>query len=259
MSDTADRYGSLRFMLDWDLTVPSIAERLVTHPPGDDATVLSFLRERSFDACGVTPPDDGPVREIFVLAPDGTLARQPIAVEDLVPENLPLKRALRLLARRKRLFVLRVNGLSICTPADLAKPPAALVIFGVLSMFEMTLTDLLRALYPGDTWRALLTPARLAAAVKLHDDRLKRNEDIDLASCLQFCDKRDLVLAHPAVLPAWGMTRNAAEELCKQLERLRNNLAHAQDPDRPWPEIADLLDAAELVIEANLRLLPATG
>ena len=102
---------------------------------------------------------------------------------------------LELLARFPQVFVVVMGEVSgIITKGDLQKAPVRLWLFGVLSLLEMQFLRLIRTAYPQDTWKGFVSENRLGKAGQLLQERKRRNEAIDLADCLQFADKRTIVL-----------------------------------------------------------------
>src|SRR5690606_29044313 len=117
----------------------------------------------------------------------------------------------------------------IITRADLNKPPVRVYLFGLISLLEMHMAHWIRVEYGNESWRDRLTAARLESAVMLQEERKKRNEEIDLVECLQFCDKRDLVIAHDDLRRRLGLgAKSEGRRLLKRAERLRDLLAHSQ-------------------------------
>jgi hypothetical protein len=64
----------------------------------------------------------------------------------------------------------------------------------------------------------------------------------DLLDCLQFSDKLRIAMQDPAFMEASGFgSVVAAKMVIKDLESLRNNLAHGQDvTSHDWPQIVRL-------------------
>lgn len=119
----------------------------------------------------------------------------------------------------------------IVTKGDLQKIPVRMWLFGLISLIEMQLLRIIRDYYPDDSWKQkpLISPDRLNKAEDQLKDRRRRNEAIDLADCLQFCDKRDIVLKSDDLCRLIGSDSTATYELLKSLENLRNELVHSQD------------------------------
>jgi hypothetical protein len=106
----------------------------------------------------------------------------------------------------------------------------------------MEITSRIHALWPDDGWTGLVSPARLAKARELHAERLRRGHHCQLLDCLQYGDKLRLLLEDPAALAEFGFeTKGAAKRISKDMESLRNGLAHAQDiVAHDWPQIVRL-------------------
>jgi hypothetical protein len=83
---------------------------------------------------------------------------------------------------------------------------------------------------------------------------------LHLADCLQFCDKRDIVLKADKLYSQLGFeSKESGERLLKELEDLRNDLAHAQDIiTGRWPKIVDLAEEAEQLLQNCESFLDAS-
>jgi hypothetical protein len=106
--------------------------------------------------------------------------------------------------------------------------------------------------YPGDSWQELLTDSRVQSAMNLLNMRQARNEAISLADCLQFCDKKTIILRSPQILERIRFeSQEACEHLLNSAEGLRDKLAHGQDLvlGSSWPEIIDLSWKIEALLE----------
>lgn len=160
-----------------------------------------------------------------------------------------------------RLFVGDERGVSeIIAREDLQRAPVRLWLIGLATLIEMHLLRFVRAYYPAESWRQQLSPARLEAARRLLRQRQARHEAVDLADCLEFCDKRDLALRHPAIRARLGFpTRRAAERVLGRVELLRDRLAHAQDlvAGTSWPDLIDLAREMAALVERCEQPAPA--
>lgn len=103
----------------------------------------------------------------------------------------------------------------------------------------MGLVQFIERCFPGNTWEALLAPARLTKAWELQKERERRNLHSNLIDCLQFSDKMQILLEDQAALEALGIkSKRTAKLLTKELESLRNHLAHSQDiATHDWVQI----------------------
>lgn len=131
---------------------------------------------------------------------------------------------------RLRLFVTilgQVGG--IVTKTDLEKPPVRMWLFGMITIIEMGLTRLIESAYPDGAWRQGVSEGRLQKAESLLEERKRRHQDLDLLDCLQFSDRGQIVLRDDTLRKQAGfVSRKRGEQTVKELEALRNNLAHSQ-------------------------------
>ena len=76
----------------------------------------------------------------------------------------------------------------------------------------------------------------------LLEERRRRNQAVDLLNCLQFSDKGAILMNDETQMASFGFkTKGTAKKIMKEIEALRNDLAHAQDiVSRNWPQIACL-------------------
>ena len=149
----------------------------------------------------------------------------------VVPDGAPLVSVIQSLRNNDAVFVSVFDKVSgIVTRGDLQKAPVRMWLFGLISLVEMQMLRLIRSRYPDDSWCALLNEKRIAAAQKILADREKHNLETDISDCLQWCDKRDIILKDRALLLLSGLKdRNSGDRFLRHLEALRNDLAHAQD------------------------------
>jgi len=94
----------------------------------------------------------------------------------------------------------------------------------------MHLLELIRECFPNDTWKNKLKDDRLEKARKIYNHRKRKNEEIDLVSCLQLCDKRDILASKEGIIGKLGFkSKNKWDKQFKNIEDMRDNLAHSQD------------------------------
>jgi hypothetical protein len=93
-----------------------------------------------------------------------------------------------------------------------------------------------------DSWASILSAKRLNDAEVLMSQRKARNEAIDLAYCLQICDKLKIVCHVEEIRNYLKSKFGKVSEFTKAIESLRNKLAHANDlvTGSTWVEIIDL-------------------
>ncbi len=85
-------------------------------------------------------------------------------------------------------------------------------------------------LYPDGSWQQEVSKGRLKKAEEILRERQRRNQDAQLIDCLQFSDKGYILIKDPEMRKDFGFeTMGLAKRAIKDLESLRNNLAHTQD------------------------------
>ena len=245
----------LRKLFEHGINVRHVVEELQCCRADENVTVVGArMKKDDFDVLGI---QEGGVVYGYVeraKLKSGLCGQyqQTFHPSELIAESTPLIDLLPILRDKPRVFVLdrnRVNG--IVTRGDLPKAPVRLLLFGLVTLLEMQLLRLVRIYYHQDSWQEHIKAERLAAAKKLHAERQSRNEAIDLADCLQFCDKRELVLKKPELLERMQFkSKMSGEHLLKEAEKLRDKLAHAQDivTGSSWPEVIDLATEIEALL-----------
>lgn len=210
--------------------------------------VRSFMAEQDYDVIGVRR--NGLVVGNARRSDLGRGALSDYMVEfqdmEIVDASAPLIELLRHMRKSPRVYVRLLGEVGgIITSGDLQKAPVRMWLFGVISLIEMQLLRIIRQTYRDDSWDKFIKPDRLDSARQILNDRKQKNADIDLADCLQFCDKRDIVIGN--LWPQLGFESwESGMHLLKDVEGLRNNLAHSQDIVTGfWPGLINLADDAE--------------
>jgi hypothetical protein len=151
--------------------------------------------------------------------------------DDLIPDTANLIDVVKSLAINQQCFVTILDRVgAIITLSDLEKPPMRMFLFGMITMIEMTMTEILRQRFAGDSWQEFLSEKRLALAKKLQEERNRRGQQVELLDCLQFGDKGWIITYDEELRNALGhKSRNETRKAVKEFETLRNNLAHTQE------------------------------
>ena len=227
------------------LAIEVIAEPLASVPAtANAADVAQQMAAHNWDAIGLCQDDSASTsaylnRQDLKDGPCGQYAQQ-FDIQDLVSSYSPIYQSLQRLCERKRLFVLGRKGVEgIVTVADLQKQPVRLMLFAAVSLLEMAMLAKIRLSFTDGRWFTMLKSERADAALSLHTKRLNKGQDIDLADCLQLCDKATILLKN-SDLGAWGFaSKSKANHFFGRVQTLRDNLAHAQDPSEgtDWPEV----------------------
>ena len=252
--------ADMRTLFTRSVTARHLAEPLVSFDSTSDATLTrSFMERRDFDAVGVRV--DGTMSG-YVLREDlqdGTLDRFWHSFDetrDVILEHDTLTTVLERLVEQPIVYVRMMGQVSgIITKGDLQKAPVRMWLFGLVSLLEMHLLRIIRARFEGDGWTKKLSPKRVTDAQKLLEDRLRRNEAIDLADCLQLSDKATIVASLPELLSELGLgAKRPTQRLFREITDVRNQLAHAHDiVSGNWPRLAGLARDIEQLVESCER------
>ena len=254
------RMSDLRNLFETGITANSIQEPLKSCFYKDSALkVQAELKRLDFDIAGIRSSEDQPIREFIrttsLQSGNCEEIAECIKADDIIAESTPLTEVLSGLKDRTYFFILNGRQISgIITRADLQKPPVRILIFGMISLLEMHLTFLVRTYFPDEKWHRVLKGKRKEDAESLLEKRKKRNEAIDLTDCLQFADKRDLVLASKEMQDHFGFeTKAKAKSVLERIEKIRNNLAHSQDivSGTTWEKLIEDVQKVERMLQRS--------
>ena len=126
--------------------------------------------------------------------------------------------------------------------SEINKPVVRMWLFGIITFIEIELGQMIQEYYPEQSWRKMLTEKRLNKAIELQDERQRRNQQCELIDCLQLSDKGQIAIQNPTFLDLLDIgSKSVAKRLVRELESLRNNLAHSQDiTTHDWGQIVRL-------------------
>lgn len=265
---TGTRVSELRKLFEIGITARAVEEPLQCCLSANPAPAVSeTMRQLHFDVVGFKDSEGGPVIG-YVNGRDlgeGECRKyfQPFPISDLISDSTSLADVLPILRNKQRVFLLSGNSVAgIITRADLQKPPVRILLFGLVSLLEIHLSYLVRKFYLNDSWTEKLGQKRIDNAKTMMEQRMNRNEKMDLVDCLQFCDKRNLTTAHPDICRMLDFeSSDSGNKLLKNIETLRDKLAHSQDivSGTTWEEIIDLADNLEKLIQLSEKCGDTAG
>jgi hypothetical protein len=235
MKPTTFTSSRLRRVFLEGFTAMDLAEPLASFDHEADSTrVREFMMTHDFDLVGIRC--DGVVagyvrRDDLGAGICGNHLRAFVPGDDLVAGTANLIEVVRSLAINAQCFVTILDQVGgIVTLSDLEKPPMRMFLFGMITLGEMLMTDLIRHRYPDESWRSLISQQRCAKAIELQQERRRRGQNAELLECLQYGDKGLILSRDEEVREALGQkSRRDAIQSLKELETLRNNLAHTQE------------------------------
>lgn len=148
-----------------------------------------------------------------------------------VAHDAPLSAVVQVLDRHDACYVTR-DG-TVVARADRGQvqgPVVRMWLFGIVTTIEWMITEDIRAAAEVD-WTGMISPGRLAKARALQAARAGLGRDAQLLDCLQLVDKIGIhrrIDSRPRPLLS-GASAAGSQRLVRDLEALRNSLAHAQD------------------------------
>lgn len=249
--------ANLRELYESSITAKDIAEPFISFDiDSPSANIKRFMDSKDFDIIGIRKEGliSGYVerRELS----DNTLKKhiRPFTEEELLSEKASMLEIFRKLSSSSKsaVFVLAFGQVAgIITRGDLQKIPIRMWSFGLISMIEMQLLRIVRAYYPTEEWKTLLTCGRLKKANDVLKERQNENIAIDLADCLQFSDKFKILLGKKEFWQNLSFSsKTSATRFFNDVKKLRDRLSHAQDIiTEKWPAIVDLIMKAEQVLD----------
>ena len=184
----------------------------------------------------------------------GESARE-ISPQEVLDESASLDAVLGALTTAGHVFIAWLGEIAgVITRRDLQKPPLRMWLFGAITVLDTNLTWAVEELFPADSWRTRITPGRLEKAVALQAERQRRGADCRLVDCLQIKDKADILVRDAASLSLLGLTsRREADRLTRDIEKLRNHLAHAQElEDEHLATAARLASSIHTILRAEI-------
>ncbi|MGY8769208.1 MAG: hypothetical protein ACKVH8_12385 [Pirellulales bacterium] len=234
-----------------------IAEPLRSFDQSTPVTELAaFMQEMDYRVVGVRHQGIliGHVdREQLVESSEKDLASivKPFPEELVLDAGTGYEGAIDILNDSQRAFVEvfgKVGG--IITRTDLSKPPVRMWLFGMITIIEMGLLKLIEEEMPNGAWMETLSPSRLEKAKELQGMRVARSQQLDLLDCLQFADKGTIIAKAKKLRDRFEFpSRRKAEDLFKDLESLRNGLAHSNDIiAQDWDAIVRLAANIERIV-----------
>ncbi len=215
-------------------TAMDIAEPLLSFDADKPAkNVRQFMSDNSLDVVGVR--NDGVVIGYVQLEEmaDGNCADYVHCFDEgvVLDQTSSYRDVIDCLARSKYCFVSVLGSVgAVITRSDIQKAPVRMWLSGMISIVEMYISRQLKTKYQGSSWQTLISANRLRKAQNLQEDRKRRNQKLSLLDCLHLADKAKILVKDPDMRKDAGFeSKREAEKTIRDLESLRNSLAHAHD------------------------------
>lgn len=237
---------SLRRVFHHSFSAHDITEPLLSCGHAAPASASrELMQQHDFDSLGVR--QDGFVVGFLTKnslgdGPSGQYM-QPFGNDQVIEDTTPLAEVVRGLTTSQCLFVSVFGTVAgIVTRSDLQKPPVRMWLFGMITLIEMRITTMIERGAANEDWKTYLSPGRVQKAEQLLAERSRRNQSLGLLDCLQFGDKCQVIAKSETLRSLTRFnSRRQIEQAAKQVEKLRNSLAHAQDIiGSDWEAIVNL-------------------
>jgi len=166
-------------------------------------------------------------------------------VDQVIRGTASLSDVIHVLTRHDFCFVSIFGEVSgVIIREDINKPQVRMWLFGLVTMIETAITQIIEKVYPDDSWKQVMSPGRLEKTQQIWKERKRRNLHCNFIDCLQFSDKAGILITDKNSLTQMGFeTSKQAKKIIKELESLRNHLAHSQDiVSHDWAQIARLVN-----------------
>ncbi len=246
-------YENLRTLYKEKITVAEIAEPLARCRADERAAdVYGRLDERQYEVVGIEEQGAicGYARKGELLAVEicGE-AKRLFSPGEMITSSTPLIEIFGVLKHARSTFVLdERRDVHIITRSDLQKIPVRMLLFGLVSLIELHMIRIIRIQFPNRKWEQFMTPGRLEKARELMELRRERTEAIDLADCLQFSDKKEIIVGSDVLRNMLGFpSKKKGRAVFEGVESLRDKLAHAQDLviGTTWSRLFDIIESSE--------------
>lgn len=247
------------------INITAIYEPLLSCSSLDPAAhVQEELVRRDFDIVGVRDSGTG---VLLGLARRSSLTSGLVSecVEEISPEEIidtqcSVRGVLKLFATKSYVFVKQDDDIGhIVTRADLNKPIVRAYLFGLISLLEIHLSFWVSELYPDESWVEILRHTRLRKARDNQTYFQSIGHGRSLIECLQFCDKREIIVKHSSFHLDLGFkSRKETNYFLEKAEVLRNHLAHSQydlTSGSSWEIQIDLLRRVDSMLSLSDELV----
>ena len=232
-------------------TAGDIAEPLLSFDadkPCADVCRILKVRQQAVASVRINGQVQGYVRAADLAVGQCADTIRHFTPDQVMPGDSRLSDVIHVLTRHDYCFVTMLGEVvgMICRD-DINKPMVRMWLFGVLTMIEMLLVQLIDTHFPKDSWQTHISAGRLEKALSFQTERQRRNQHCALIDCLQLSDKGLILIELPEVLQQLGFdSKRTAKRVIKSLESLRNNLSHAQDiATHDWAQIARMSQRME--------------
>jgi hypothetical protein len=227
-------------------TARDIAESLYSFDLDSDCDMVRKVMQRNQQdvaSIRISGTVQGYVRFVDLTGDECSNSMRHFTIDQVITGDSTLSDVVHVLTRHDYCFIsLLGEVVGVICRDDINKPMVRMWLFGLITMIEMRVAQMIQSKYPGSSWQSAVSKERLEKAKTMQQERLRRNQHCSLIDRLQLSDKARVAIEHPQMLEALDFdSRRTAKRVIKSLESLRNNLSHAQDiVMHDWAQIARL-------------------
>lgn len=227
-------------------TARDIAESLYSFDLDSDCdTVRKVMQRNQQDVASIriSGTVQGYVRFVDLADDECSNSMRHFTIDQVITGDSTLSDVVHVLTRHDYCFIsLLGEVVGVICRDDINKPMVRMWLFGLITMIEMRVAQMIQSNFPDDSWQSEVSKERLEKAKIMQHERSRRNQHCSLIDCLQLSDKARVAIEQPQMLEALGFdSKRTAKRVIKSLESLRNNLSHSQDiVMHDWAQIARL-------------------
>ncbi|MBF0234397.1 MAG: bifunctional (p)ppGpp synthetase/guanosine-3',5'-bis(diphosphate) 3'-pyrophosphohydrolase, partial [Desulfamplus sp.] len=174
---------------------------------------------------------------------------RPFRTGQVISSESSLTDVIQVLVRHDCCFVTMCGTVfGLIDRSGIQKPMVRMWLFGMITLLEMHFVERIKTTLPQNEWQMMISPARLKKAEELSIERERRKHRCSLLDCLQLGDKISILSRDREFITDLGFkSKHEMNQTMKEIESLRNNLAHAQDiVTHDWPQIVRMVKNIEL-------------
>lgn len=219
--DKIDLHGfddkNFRRMFMEIFTARDIAEGLLSFDADTPCELVA--RDLKNQYRGVASIRIGGTVQGYVRAPDlgeGECADclRHFTVDQVVNGTATFSDVIHVLTRHDYCFVTMLGNVAgVISRDDINKPMVRMWLFGIVTMVEMGLMQLIQERFPNGSWEDKVSEGRLQKALGIQKERQRRNLYCDLMDCLQLSDKAQILVDDPAARERLGMESKSMSTL----------------------------------------------
>ncbi len=239
------------------ITILDLAEPLILFDETQDAARMrSVLDKKMISVAGILREGQitGYVVRNELLNNDRIEIIHDFDPELVLPDSPSIPTVVAALSKHEFCFTSTLGQITgVVTLQEFEKPAMRMWLFGIITIIEMNFIWAIHKIFPNNTWEPYIASKRFEKAEQLLSERRRMGVNCDLVDCLQFSDKAKILINNPEWSAMLGFqSRSEAKRTIKELEKLRNSLAHSRKfIFSTWKLITKLVERLDKLLEAK--------